>query len=486
MSVGLLANILYKDQAALRTDAVKSVCVNCITKDAEIQELRRRLQQAQDRICQLERRSNMPFGSNTPSSKIVHKPSAENAQAKRGGAKPGHKGKTRGAPKAAHEARRASLPEHCPDCGGTLLYKRDDLRRLIDVERSRLLDLSLLVERGKCKCCQRSVSAPVQALPRSLIGNRLLAELAVSHYLRGIPMGTLMAQYGISNTLSDGTIWHSMYRLGGICQLAEPALIEDFRRELVRFADETSWRTDGRNGYLWLFSTLRTSIYIFGASRASAVPKRILGDHKLPGVLVVDRYAGYNSMPLSLQYCLAHLLRDLKDLQEEFSEVAEIARFCEAMIPLFASAISLRGLPIKEEEYYRRAREISDAMLDLSSAPSQHLGVRSFQDLILDEGDRLFMWTKDRSIPAHNNFSEGQIRRTVISRKVSFGSQSEKGAKTRSAICSLLGTAEKRVGNGDKLVEWLTDALNEISWQPKTTIYDLLARAGPISQSRLH
>ena len=45
----------------------------------------------------------------------------------------------------------------------------------------------------------------------------------------------------------------------------------------------------------------------------------ILGKKKLSGVLVVDRYAAYNKAPCDLQYCYAHLLRDVKDLEKEYA-----------------------------------------------------------------------------------------------------------------------------------------------------------------------
>ena len=48
-----------------------------------------------------------------------------------------------------------------------------------------------------------------------------------------------------------------------------------------------------------------------------------------------------------------------------------------------------------------------------------------------------------RNVPADNNRSERELRPTVIARKISFGSQSEAGAKTREIIMSLLHTLRK-------------------------------------------
>ncbi len=60
---------------------------------------------------------------------------------------------------------------------------------------------------------------------------------------------------------------------------------------------------------------------------------------RLRGVLVVDRYHGYNRAPCAPQYCYAHLLRDGQDLEKKFPEHTEIKQFVSAFAPLLARAI---------------------------------------------------------------------------------------------------------------------------------------------------
>jgi hypothetical protein len=45
-------------------------------------------------------------------------------------------------------------------------------------------------------------------------------------------------------------------------------------------------------------------------------------------------------MPCSLQYCYAHLLRDVKDLDKAFPDDPEVHAFVEALAPQLASAIT--------------------------------------------------------------------------------------------------------------------------------------------------
>jgi len=66
-------------------------------------------------------------------------------------------------------------------------------------------------------------------------------------------------------------------------------------------AQITGIRTDGRSGYARRFGTPTLSLFQFLATRSAAVLKEVLGKQPLAGVLVVDRYSGYNQAPCSLQ-----------------------------------------------------------------------------------------------------------------------------------------------------------------------------------------
>lgn len=93
-------------------------------------------------------------------------------------------------------------------------------------------------------------------------------------------------------------------------------------------------------------------------TRAAAVAKEVLGTEPLAGVLVVDRYHAYSRAPCRLQYCYAHLSRDVEDVQKEFATDAEVQAFTASLIPLLAQALHLRAQPITDEEYYREARRL--------------------------------------------------------------------------------------------------------------------------------
>jgi hypothetical protein len=174
------------------------------------------------------------------------------------------------------------------------------------------------------------------------------------------------------------------------------------------------------------------------------VALEVFGAKRRPGTLVVDRYAGYNQVPCAIQYCYAHLLREVQDLGKEFPHQAEVQRFVETLAPLLAQAMKLRAQGLKLSEFRQQAREIKAQIVASVQTPAQHPGIQKIQNLFGENATRLYHWTRHPSIPAENNRAERELRPLVIARKISFGSQSEQGLKTREVLMSVLHTLRKR------------------------------------------
>ena len=153
------------------------------------------------------------------------------------------------------------------------------------------------------------------------------------------------------------------------------------------------------------------------------------------------------------------------------ARVLEVKAFVSTLAPLLATAMALRGQPISDEEYYRRAAELERLIRGTAEAPAQDLGIRRIQDIFRDNEKRLYHWVQDRRVAAENNRAERDLRPTVIARKVSFGSQSEAGAQSRSVLMSVLHTMRKRGAETGVVMRETLDALAE---NPKQDPYPLL------------
>lgn len=88
----------------------------------------------------------------------------------------------------------------------------------------------------------------------------------------------------------------------------------------VVHADETGWRTNGKNGYLWTLTNAEHTLYHVDRSRSGKVIAGLLGE-AFGGTLVSDFYAVYDQFDCPQQKCLAHLLRELGDTVQKRPEL---------------------------------------------------------------------------------------------------------------------------------------------------------------------
>lgn len=443
-------------------------CQGCLEKQRRIDALEQKVQQLQARLRYQQRTAKEgPFGSSTPSSKVVLKAnSVEENQLRKGGAKPGHPGHGRKTlpPQQAERTIPVRLPSICPDCGTPLESRGVKPRTVTDAQPLRAEKQRFLLDIKRCPKCRRTFRAkPPGVLPKGLFTNRLLSIAAVQHYVHGLTLGQLSRQLGVGY----GALVAAFHALARRLQPAIPRLVREYRAAFVKHADETGWRTDGRGGYAWLFCTPTLSLFRFRHTRSAKVVEEVLGHKRLPGTLVVDRYPGYNRAPCHLQYCFSHLSRDVEDLQKDFPEDPEVNRFVETALPLLAAAMSLRTLKLTKRQFLHQAATLRSAIEQTMNAPAAHPGIQHIQDIFRENRKRLYRWTLDPRIPAENNRAERELRPLVIARKVSFGSQSEAGALTREILMSVLLTLQKRT---PKPIEALTDALDALARDDKTDI----------------
>jgi transposase len=422
-------------------------CAACLQKQRAIDRLTEENQRLKQRLRYQERQATEGFfGSGTPSAKRSVKANMPPPQvSKRKGAQPGHPGAGRRT-FDAREAERvvnvaAEVGDRCPACNAPVEEKGTDRRLVLDSHPVQAERVLYRLPKHYCPRCRRTFQPRAPAvLPKSLYGNQLIATATTMPYLHGIPLGKVCEQTG----LGPGRVVEVFHRVARLFASMPERLIQEYRQAPVKHADETGWRTNGHNGYAWLFATPRLSLFLFRQTRAASVPQQVLGKTWLPGCLVVDRYGGYNKVPCAMQYCYSHLLREVQDLEKEFPDTAEVRAFVSTVAPQLALAMGLRTQPLSDHEFARQAATLKAQILASMEAPSQHLGIHRIQEIFRAHMDRLYHWADDRRVPAENNLAERDLRPTVIARKVSFGSQSDAGAHTRGILMSVLHTLKKR------------------------------------------
>jgi hypothetical protein len=297
-----------------------NLCKGCLEKQREIDRLKEEIASLRIQLSQQKRKDRAGyFGSSTPSAKQPVKANSQEAErSKQGGAKQGHagNGRSRHQKEEADEILSIKIEESlCPQCKVSLWHRGYRERSVLELEPVKV---------------RRVIYQPLleqQPLDRDRREPLLAGHASGSHHrAAGVNYGTVIE-------------W--LHRLAALFKPTLEQLKAEYRSSIVRHTDETTWRTDGQNGYCWLFTSDAVSLYLYRATREAKVVQEIFGKEFLAGYLVVDRYQGYSRVPCRAQYCFAHLLRDLKDTQAEFSDEPEVESFTASMIEHLSQAMHL-------------------------------------------------------------------------------------------------------------------------------------------------
>ncbi|MDE2035762.1 MAG: IS66 family transposase, partial [Pseudomonas sp.] len=294
-----------------------------------------------------------------------------------------------------------------------------------------------------CSHCKRYHSATGR-VARSLYGPRLHAQVCYWKFSLGLTLlkiqKLLLDQYELR--LSTGQISEVISQTASRFEDCYDDLKTSLREQDHLHVDETGWRLDGKNGWLWSFSNQDISVYAIDPSRGQGVVEEVLGE-VFGGVLVSDFYGAYHKIDSAKQKCWAHILRDLKNLREREPTNLEIRYFASRLKNFFE-----RGKALREEK--RRKRNI-DSRLKRLRADTERFTFRKFKHpelktlakrLIKYRGE-VYTFVEKNLEPTNNN-AEREIRPAVLLRKISYGNRSTQGSLNQAIMMSVIRTMEKR------------------------------------------
>jgi hypothetical protein len=389
---------------------------------------------------------------------------------KRPGRKAGHPAALRPRPARIDVHQDVPLPRDpagrcsCPHCKACLLFVKHHKRVVEDFVPAKVRATCYHTTSGWCPLCRRRVESraaeqpPAANVPHGQLGINALSTailLRVTHRLPFRQVARVLADLpGLS--VSAAAIARQVQR-------AARWLAGDYERLLIELrsaphvhADETGWRTDGRNGYLWALTDPKHTFYHVDKSRSGKVIAKLLG-RAFGGTLVSDFYSAYARMDCRKQKCLAHLLRELADSAEESKEFAS-GTFYRDTRRVLKGMLLLKGRlrELKEAEYARRARRLERRLDQLARADYREPNERRLAKRMRKHESELtaFLWDKD--LEGTNNAAERAIRPAVVARKISGGNRSKNGADAWAKLASLLRTASQQ---GQHVLQAIKDML---------------------------
>jgi hypothetical protein len=339
---------------------------------------------------------------------------------------------------------------HCPGCGEVLVggtVKRS--RQVIEVEPIPAAVVEHVFVERRCGRCGRQCTPRAEVLQGIVVGQQRLGVGLVSLIATLKEEGRLPGQtirwylrtvHGLE--LAVGTISAVLHRVAQHGQPDAERIRQQVRASPAVHADETGWRQNGRNGYVWTFST-PTERYFVRRGRTKEVVDEVLGA-EFDGILASDFYAAYDHYPGLKQRCWAHLLREIHDVVEQHPADRELRRWAKQVHTLYRQACAYTQP--KERERVRAMRRFEERLLRVcrpflaaAQAPQRKLCAR-----IERYSAELFVFVAHPAVPADNNAAERSLRHLVTSRKISGGTRSDQGTDTKMTLSTLFGTWRAR------------------------------------------
>src|SRR5581483_11775725 len=134
------------------------------------------------------------------------------------------------------------------------------------------------------------------------------------------------------------------------------SIADAVRASPVKFADETGWRVDGVNSWVWDFLTTQEVYVTIEESRGGGIPKQFFDDAHSDDVLVSDDYAGYKKLAMHHQSCWAHLLRKSREAAADKTaseEVKHLHTQLTALFPVLSETVSHPFDHAEREQVYQ-------------------------------------------------------------------------------------------------------------------------------------
>jgi transposase len=459
-------------------DGDRETAVGLLLRLDELVEANQRLVEANERlearVAELERRlnrssrnSSLPPSQDPPSA--PRRPGWKGSGRRRGG-QPGHEGRYRRLlPPDRVDEIVEHWPERCRSCAH--VFAAREFVDAVEPRRHQVAELPPIAVRvtehrlhGVCcpDCAARTRAELPADVPRSAFGPRLQAAvvtLAVRNRVSRRDTTELARElFGVE--LSTGSVDAIIRRAGEALAGPYTELEQRIKTAAVVNIDETGWKTSGGNRTLWAALTSRTAVFRIAAGRHAFEARTLLGE-RFAGIVGSDRWRGYDYLdPTQRQLCWAHLLRDFTAHSEGLAEQHDFG--CAGLViahDLFAAwhvyqADSDRAqLQAQIAPLQAKLRTLLELAARKSPRTKYH---RDFARNLLKRWPGLWTFSHTEGVEPTNNHAERGLRGAVIYRKLSLGSQSDRGERTIERLLSASLTCRLRK---QSLFAYLTQAL---------------------------
>lgn len=413
-----------------------------------------RVRLLEEEVAQLKRNSS---NSSKPPSSDITKPTNEQRQPgkRKIGAQARHPGKQRDMlpPEKVDYTEKIPALEECPECGHGLINPEEPdelVQQTIELKEKPVEVTEYHCPGRWCTTCRKMhyPQLPEGVIAGQLCGPRLQALIA---YMKG-NLGasyTELSQFCadvLGLEVSRGMLCRVIARVNQALEIPYQELEAHIRTESTLNVDESGWYDCGTQYWVWLFCTPLVAFFSIQRSRACTVLKEILGE-MFTGAIVSDFYGAYvKYASLKQQFCLAHLIRDIKFLTtlpdlptQEFG--VKVLRYFKL---LFRHWHTRDKIP--PDIFIRRCEKIQRRLFTfLTKAAPPKGAALTMKKRLIKHWPSLFRFVREPTLyQPTNNAAEQTMRAVVRIRRQTQGSRSLWGRRWCSVALSVIATCRKQ------------------------------------------
>jgi transposase len=293
-----------------------------------------------------------------------------------------------------------------------------------------------IIHRYWCNHCQTFVrSSKIPEIQR--IGPNAMGYLLYARYRLRLPYNlikdSLLDLHDFK--ISEGEISQKLKEAQELFGKDHDAICKLIQEAKAVYADETGWRMNGGNWWLWVFVTEKGIRYVIEESRGKGVPQLVLGG-KTDRTIISDGYAAYKNLPGDKQQCWVHLLRNAK--------AASFLLYSD-LLKIYFDLTQELTKPVNER---KPIIEFQTCLQEIIQNKYRDPDAKKIQNRCQNHLPFLFTCPQYENVLPENNTAERAIRKQVVMRKIFGGSRSVNGAKAHEVNTSVIETQLRQ--NPDK------------------------------------
>ena len=414
----------------------------------EKEQLEKRVKDLEKENKNLEQQLAIFKNPHTPPSKQIFKKKISQLS-KKIGAPLGHKGATR------ENFEPTDFVNHflkrCPQCNDILCRPFYIEERIIEEipEPQQIKITKHIIGFYNCKNCG-IVTAKTDLPEEGRFGKNILAHTTLMKYDDRLPARK------VANTLNRTFLFEITHpgilnivqRVVKKVQHAYEQLKIQIRSFFNIYIDETSIKVQGEKFWIWIFTTLTTTIFVIRKSRHCKVIKEILGEN-FQGVINCDGWETYKTYKNSngnvlLQRCWAHALREVEALAEKYDEAKPLFKWFQNIYAKVCEARESKKSLSQRERLKEKCENELRRWLNVTKSYKEFKTVRT---KIENGFEHWFTCIIYPEVEPTNNRAERMLREEVVLRKITGTLRNEKGTTSNEVIMSLITTWKQQSKN---------------------------------------